>query len=50
MSESFCAQIKAKQTDKIRIPRSEINYLGDFNGDDSVKTTFAEFMYQKNKF
>ncbi len=41
---------KSEKTDKIRIPRSEINYLGDFNGEDLVKTTFAAFMYQKKKF
>ncbi len=32
---------KTEKTDKIRIPRSEINYLGDLNGEDLVKTTYC---------
>ena len=49
MSEIFCAQIKAKKTVKIRIPRSEINYLGDFNGEDLVKTTFYSIYVSKKE-
>ena len=30
---------KSEKTNKIRIPRPEINYLGDFNGEDLGKTT-----------
>ena len=39
--ELFCDQILFIETDKIRILRQEINYLGDFNSEDLVKMTFC---------
>ena len=40
---------KSEKTDKIRIPRSEINYLDDFNGEDLVKTTFCSIYVSKKE-
>ena len=40
---------KSEKTDKIRIPRSEINYLGDFNGEDLVKTTIWSICVPKKE-
>ena len=39
--ELFCDQILFTETDKTRILRPEIDYLGDFNSEDLVKMTFC---------
>ena len=38
---------KREKTIKFRIPHPEINYLGDFNGEDLVKTTFCSIYVSK---